>query len=100
MRHKKCVAKSRRVKVYMKKLHKIAKAIYLHKIMIACGAVAVYAGAGGGSVAAISFKHFNEGEYRNIFFLSCVCVCVLCVPLFKPIVISYLSECSHLEGHK
>lgn len=76
----------------MEKLHKIAKAIYLHKIMIACGVVAVTAAAVA-AAAAISSKHFNEGE-SNIF-LSC------CVPLlFKPIVISYLSECSHLGGHK
>lgn len=56
------VSKSKKVSdwagegVYMEKLHRIAKAIYLHKIMIACGVVAVT------SAASISFKHFNEGE--------------------------------------
>lgn len=54
----------------MKKLHRIAKAIYLHKIMIACGAVAVIAV----TAAAISFKHSNVGEC-NIFLNLVVCHC-------------------------
>lgn len=58
----------------MKMLHKIAKAIYLHKIMIACGAVAVIAAGVAVTAAAISFKHFNVGEC-NIFLNLVVCHC-------------------------